>query len=422
MKWINDDYVPTLHRIGVDEKSVPNFFEALSDAQLQYIQRVKAKMVEWVPNIAVEDAKQTPVKINRLAYTTAPVDLFGIVKEQIEMAKQSKYSDFIFQVVNALVIPLEEYPRHVKAKTEEKLQKLYEQLNDKKKKKSSEDEDDDEQQQNEEDDDEFMIDVQYMCALINNSNKCIENTNEMVENVLTIIPADTYAKRFDFSTVEKQFDTLIETCCKAILEKILADCDEVIKQLFEDEYYDEGDMVEMIAQCMDDYFTNDIKECLLDVYYKQITERTLREFVNRYLTQLITKKHKFNKKDRTNTGTMIKKDYKILVELMGTHITDQSKLGSILTVINGFGDLIESPADSVKTGAVAILRDFKDCPIELLKYIIDQRDDLGHSDKGVAEEELEKTYDSIVLNLKNFKPTILSQIQPPSKLGAFGKK
>ena len=34
---------------------------------------------------------------------------------------------------------------------------------------------------------------------------------------------------------------MINTCCAAIIEKMLADCDEVLRQLFEDEYYDDAE-------------------------------------------------------------------------------------------------------------------------------------------------------------------------------------
>ena len=420
LKWVNDDYVPTLNRIGIDPKAVPNFIEALQGAQFQYVQRVKEKMFGWVPNIATEDLKQTPVKINRLAYTTAPVDLFGIVKEQIEMAKQSKSSEFIFQVVNALVIPLEQYPNYVKSQVEEKLNKLNEQLNSKKKKKkSSEDYDEDENEAKEEDD-EDMIDVQYMCAMINNCNKCISNTNEMVENVSSILEPG-YGDRFDFSTVEKKFDDLIETCCLAIREKVLADCDEVMNQLFDDEYYDEDNLVELMVGCMDDYCSNDIEDCLLEVYAKQITEQMVREFVDRYLTQLCSKKHKFNKKDRTNTGTMIKKDFEMLSTQMSKHL-DIKKLGTILGVINGFGELLEQEPDGVRAGCQAILSEFKDCPIEMMKFIIGERDDFGSSEKDTAYECIENYYENTYINLNNFKPTVLSKIQIPSKFGLPSKK
>ncbi|BFU20175.1 exocyst complex component, putative [Entamoeba histolytica HM-3:IMSS] len=402
LKWVTDDFLPTMTRIGVPSDSVPNFYEALRGAQLQYRERIRGKMFEWVPNIAKEDVKQTPSTINNLLYTTAPVDLFGIVKEQIEIAKTSKNSDFIYEVVNALVTPLELYSTVVSKQLKDSL--TYNRLTE-------------EQQEETED---VSLPLGYVISIINNSNACIEKTEDMLSKVTEIIGTEL-ADKFDFSTVIGSFDRLIDEACIYIRETIMDDCEVKIKDLFEDEYYGDDDCIEMIAGCIQEYASSDLQPNLLKIYVEDIVDKCVVDLINKYITQLITKKHKFNRKDRTNTGDMIAKDSETINSFLQDFVNKKKLMGH-LNVLRGFSQLLKEEADSVRSGYNIILQDYKDCPVEIVRFLISERDDFGSSDKDTAYEGLQNVYDQLNVDFSRIKPTIFSTLQIPSKLNFIKPK
>ncbi|ELP87310.1 exocyst complex component, putative [Entamoeba invadens IP1] len=405
LKWINDDFVPTMDRIGADHKNLPDLLVATRGGQLQYKERIKGKMFDWVENIAKSDYKQTPMTINNLLYTTAPVDLFGIVKEQIDIAKTSKSSDFIFEVVNALVPPLEMYSNNVINQLRLSMEKKKE--NEKKKDKS-----DSEDDKEKEDDDELPLG--YVISLINNSNACIDKTETMVEDVGEIVGHEL-ASRFDFSTVTSSFERVIDEACSYLVGIVVSDCQVKIDDLFNDEYYDGDDCVEMIAGCIQEYASGDFAPNLLSIYVEDLVTKILNEVINRYILQLCTKKHKFYNNEKRKTGERVEKDKSTFGEFLKQFI-DEKKLEKILNVLRGFSELLKNERDGVFSGYKTILQDYKDCPVEVPKYIVGQREDFSGSDKDEAYKTLESQAADVMLDPK-MKPTIFRNISLPTKFG-----
>lgn len=402
LKWVNDDFIPTMDRIGVSHDQVPDFLVTLRPIQACYRERVRGKMFEWVTNIVKEDCKQTPVTINNLLYTTAPVDLFSIVKEQIEIAKTSKSSEFIFEVVNALVTPLEQYSHLVVAQLKDSLQ--YNQLSE-------------EEQENAED---KSVPLGYVISIINNCNSCIEKMEATVDMVSDMVGPEI-AQKFDFSTVIGSFDHLIDEACMYLKLTVLNDCKETVSQLFDDDYYGMEDYVEMIAGCIQDYASTDFQPNLLKLYVEDIVKGIVTELVNMYITQLVTKKHKFYNNDERKTGDKIAHDADTIRSFLENYM-DPTKLSQLLNVFRGFSQLLKEEPESVRSGYGIILQDYKDCPIETIKFLIGERDDFSGSQKDTAVEACMNAWEQANIDIERVKPTIFSRIQPPSKLAFMKQK
>ncbi|KAL7715082.1 Exocyst complex component [Entamoeba marina] len=399
-KFVNDEYIPTLNRIGIEQNTLPDLIKPLRPAEIQYRERIKGQMYEWVTNIANVDISQQPNNIGGLLYTTAPVDLFSVVKEQIEIARSSKSSHFIFEVVNSLLTPMELYKSRVVSQL--KAASLYAQLTEEQKA----------------DVPDSSLPLGYVIAMINNANSCIEKTEDLLDSISELID-ESYIENLDLSPIITSFDTLIDEVVEFLVHTVLVDCEETIQTLFDDEYYEGNDLMEMIVGCIDEYASNDFGPNLLKIYVTKIVELISEELVIKYVTQLVVKKHKFNRKDEENTGEMIMHDFETMSDVLGNYF-DKIKLDKKLNVLRGFASLLSEDENGAQSGYQIILQDYRDCKLDIIKFIINERDDLSGSQKDTVMKGCANILEELGIEPELEKPTIFSKLQLPSKLSGFG--
>lgn len=378
-KWIKLFYEPQLRRLAISPR-VPLLADALNDLVQEYKEYVFSSVDELANRLIALDRENPPEFLGDAIYTTAPSTLFNIVQMHLEVAINA----------NSLIVTLATF-QEIKKVLLSYQQKFRRQM----------------------DENESRYSVNYLVALVNNFDRCYENTTEMDSKAAKVFDPVTYAGLM-LSEVMDGFQDLVKYAREFLVRHCFSVLDEDIVKLFTKAWYEE-EIIEIFIATLNDYFGNEIKGRLQDSYFRKLAVECLDKCVMLYVQQLLYGKSRapFTKK----TAERLKYDANRLASFFTAWQVRDKFVKTHLQVLFDLADLINADYDGVPYAMDAIIKNSPDITSKVVEIILSQRDDLDKKQNKALMSIFDKSYDTFGPSQypsTGFWITFKREFKPPS--------
>jgi hypothetical protein len=364
VKWVKTFYEPQLLRIGVEEKK-PDLIDALDTLIDEFRNRIFKLMDEWATRIFDKDRDADPEIIDGIFYTLSPVTLFTFITQQIELAQGTTTPMMVFVTVDECRKCLLAYQRRWADKLQDYLNLIGT---------------------------DRQVEIEYIMAQVNNNSRCLDYVAEMEQMVSDL--EDQYKNALQFDQVLDGFQSLLKMSRQVMLFYIMNSCDEDIKKLFGKEWQDsaiEGDVTLAVLATINDYFVNTFKGHLLDNYFKKLALETLEEFVERYVTQLITTKWTCQPK----MVEQLHKDVRNITQFFLDWEVRDKFVHARAQVLSDCADIVSIDPGRLAPIFESLLSSYPDVDQKIIEKLLDRRSGLEKKARQAALEDFKRKHDAL---------------------------
>lgn len=355
-KWIKIFYEPQLKRLAISPR-IPLLTEALDDLVNEYREYVFSSVDELANRVIAMDRDSPPEILDDALYTMAPVTLFNIVQMHLDVAVTASSPVVTLATFQEIKKVLMSFQQKFRRQMEEN---------------------------------ESRFDVPYLVALINNFDRCYENTTEMDSRASKTFDPVTYAGMM-MSEVMDGFQDLVRFSRELLMKSCFAVLDEDIVKLFTKAWLEE-EIVEIIIATMNDYFGNEIKGRLLDTYFRKFAVECLDKTVLVYVSQLMYSKNRPPLTKRT--AERLKYDANRLSSFFNTWQVRDKFVKTHLQVLFDLAELINADFEGVPRVLDQFVKDIPDVTAHVVETILSNRDDLDKKQIKQLVDIFHKSYDT----------------------------
>eukprot|EP01104_Vermistella_antarctica_P016228 TRINITY_DN5506_c0_g1_i1.p1 TRINITY_DN5506_c0_g1~~TRINITY_DN5506_c0_g1_i1.p1 ORF type:complete len:852 (+),score=277.09 TRINITY_DN5506_c0_g1_i1:204-2759(+) len=284
VEWVTQHYETKMADIGLARLRPPLLegLEGLTDAYCRYIRNL---MEQWVERIVGIDQTSDPELVQGMYYTDTPQNVFSFINQQMDVARRTTFSKFIFEVFEECMMALSEFQdmstRVIRVNWAE-------------------------------------FDMEYLLAMVNNTAKLKVLMEEFVQRLDGMLD-DPYLANVTTRVKERDegFNKMESECLKAVANSIFRDLTDSLELLFtpgwecggmggdesdnEDEADDEDALVEAVLATFDDYFNEDISGYILEGDMRKLGQACMDRLVEHYLDLLTVNSLVLS--DRTTTSS-----------------------------------------------------------------------------------------------------------------------
>jgi hypothetical protein len=355
-KWIKIFYEPQLKRLAISPR-IPLLTDALIDLVDEYKEYVFSSVDELANRVIAMDRENPPETIDDGLYTMAPVTLFNIVQMHLDIA------------INA-------NSPHVTLATFQEIKKVLLSFQQKFTRQMEEN--------------EKYFDVTYLVALINNFNRCYDNTVDMESRASVTFDPVTFAGLLMHEVMDG-FTELVKYSRELLLKHCFAVLDEDIVKLFTKAWYEE-EIIEIFIATLNDYFGNEIKGRLLDAHFRKFAVECLDKTVLCYVTQLMYGKGRMPLTKRS--ADRLKHDAARLSSFFTAWQVRDKFVKTHLQVLFDLADLINADLDGIPVVLDTIVKNSPDIIASFIETILSNRDDLDKKQVKGLIDIFHKSYDT----------------------------
>ena len=353
-KWIKIFYEPQLKRLAISPR-IPLLTDALQDLVIEYKEYVFSSVDELANRVIAMDRDSPPEIIDEALYTMMPTTLFNIVQMHLDVAINA----------NSPVVTLATF-QEIKKVLMSFQQKFRRQMEE----------------------NESRYDVTYVVALINNFDRCYENTVEMDSRAMKVFDPVTYAGML-MSEVMDGFQELVIFSRELLMRLCFLVLDEDIVKLFTKAWYEE-EIIEIFIATLNDYFGNEIKGKLMDTYFRKFAVECLDKCVVVYAMQLLYGKNRAPLTRRT--ADRLKYDAARLTSFFTAWQVRDKFVKTHLQVLFDLADLINADYDAVPHALDNLIKNSPDITSTIVEIILSNRDDLDKKQVKALLGTFDKSY------------------------------
>eukprot|EP01105_Mastigella_eilhardi_P023513 TRINITY_DN5948_c0_g1_i3.p1 TRINITY_DN5948_c0_g1~~TRINITY_DN5948_c0_g1_i3.p1 ORF type:complete len:578 (+),score=191.71 TRINITY_DN5948_c0_g1_i3:659-2392(+) len=348
MFWARTDYTQQLARLGAVNVK-PSLLDALLPLITQYKERVKSKLYEWFDTILrrdVEKVAETIQLIDGQLLTTAPVDVFDCVQQQVTVAEDTAYPPLQLEVAHAIVGALLYFKDQAVA--------LLSQWK--------------------------TLELEYLIALVNNTDKCCELTEGLADRLSAKLPPEL-RDNLDMQPAIQGFTQGVNACLTALVKVILYDVNSTMYELFEADWL-RGQVTEPVLACAEAYLEDDYRPYLLEPFVNRISLDCLGVLVYRYSEEMFGAKHQH--RFSPDVIAKVRSDVEAIHAVFGK-FSIKSQVEKKLLLLSALSDLIGSPAtqQSFCEKFHALLVVTPDAGVPVAEFVLARRPDV---DKAQVKE------------------------------------
>lgn len=198
MQWVFQDYQTRLTRLGVGRLEPP-IESALTTLEMMLNNNIREKMFEWVPRVIAGSREKKPVKVDGQLLTTAPVDLFSMMDAQLTVACNMGSQMLAMRTSSVITAGVIEFCRCLTGEV------AADRVGD--------------------------VDTELLVATVNDANHCLEFVDEIEQKIVAPLGAEDRLA-INFEPARSALNALTATYLDALVQRIFADAQEGLAQLF----------------------------------------------------------------------------------------------------------------------------------------------------------------------------------------------
>ena len=373
ISWVREYQDDMALRLGVTSLS-PVLVDAFEPLMGMYLKHLSSRLSEWTHNIFLADTSDRDVDaqperdITGLSCTAAPVHLFKMVNEQVDVAAGTSTGKFLLDVLDTCVSSLKAYQDSVAGMlvAVSEHSSLWQAPSGK--------------------DDPPDEDMAFLYAVeqINNGSICMRHTQSLRDRVSLVLDVDDDLLTLD--ELENGWAALANQAAGVVGALILADLEPILDSFFSSKGpgWEEADLVETVVATLEDYYLEDeLKDRIDPVFFERMAIDQEIVIVQAYVAGLLRSKQTFSpeKVDR------MMDDKDMLDEFFGAMLLMKAKKATRVTsVISMLGEFLCAGVGNIGLWIEDLVRENPDLGREHLVVLNNMRPGLDKKERAAELE------------------------------------
>ncbi|KNC55042.1 uncharacterized protein AMSG_10638 [Thecamonas trahens ATCC 50062] len=368
ISWVREYQADMALRLGVTSLE-PQLVESFAPLMGMYLEHMASRLHEWVDNVFLADTDDRNTNapperdITGLNCTAAPVHLFKMVNEQIEVASGTSMGKFLWDVVVKCITALKRYQDRVAGMLVSVADgsSLWQRR-----------------------DSEADGDLAFLYTLeqINNASKCMRHTATLKDKLAAMLEEPWDEELDALDELDAGFFALANQAVSVLSGLILDDLKPVMAQFFSSKgkWIEEQLMATVIATLEDYYYEDELRECIDPVFFERLAIGQEIAVVQAYVDALLASKTPVTE----NVAAAMLADKEALDGFFGSVlIMKQKKAARVTRVIASLAEFLVAQAGNMALWIEDLVRDNPDLDAAQLTTLNNLRPGLDKRERAI---------------------------------------
>ncbi|KAI9141084.1 exocyst complex component Sec6-domain-containing protein [Paraphysoderma sedebokerense] len=360
LRWTRDYYEDMNKKLGITEELLePKLLDGQEQVLVDdYLKLIKQKLDEWMTNLLAAETKdfrnrENPPESdsNGIYALSAPVIMFNMINQQIDVAAESSRGRLLFDVVVECQKILEVYQKHMT----EVLNSEY---------------------------GKYISDrdhcpggiIEYTVALANDNLQCSEFTEALIKRMDN--EADTYYRPQISNELNRSLDgfmKLAKHACTVLTDFFFNDVKPAFNAFYTNSWY-ENDLMQDIIATLNDYFT-DYQSHLQEYLFSKVTTDVMDRFLVSYIEAFRNKSSSGAKFRIPICYDKMKKQLNDVISFFSIYKSPK-RVEKHFDIIDKLVTFICSSKKMAFLDFYALWKCYNDVPLNFIEEVLVKRDDM----------------------------------------------